>query len=194
MTAVKSRAKQRRFTPIRTPGPGSNLSTSMGLAGPRLGRERPAQCMEQTGALDVQRQRGGHDGLRLTAPIAAAGPQSPCRSLRKEFSVTGQGLERALLHVASGAGSVRVKHQWRQGGEQRTYAARLEPTIARPVFYDSYDVTAMVRSGNQCDWRDVGHNGMYRVRRPRDATRSSWAVSAPCNASHKLHLDAGQRQ
>jgi alpha-L-rhamnosidase len=88
---------------------------------------------------------------------AAAGSK-PMPLLRKEFGISGQ-VERALLYVA-GLGQYELRINGAKAGN-----SELNPgwsDYRKTVFYDSYDVTAMVRSGTNAIGVMLG-NGMYRV-------------------------------
>jgi alpha-L-rhamnosidase len=114
---------------------------------------------------------------------AAAGSK-PMPLLRKEFSVTGR-VERALLYV-SGLGHYEASINGSKAGN-----SELTPgwsNYRKTIFYDTYDVTAMVRSGTNAIGVMLG-NGMYRVLDSPGRYKKFVGSFGPPQCIAQLHLE-----
>jgi alpha-L-rhamnosidase len=114
---------------------------------------------------------------------AAAGSK-PMPILRKEFSVTGQ-VKRALLYV-SGLGQYELSINGAKAGNSELTPGWSD--YRKTVFYDSYDVTAMVRSGTNAIGVMLG-NGMYRVLDTPGRYKKFVGSFGPPQCIAQLHLE-----
>jgi hypothetical protein len=114
---------------------------------------------------------------------AAAGSK-PMPLLRKEFRVTGQ-VERALLYVA-GLGQYELHINGSKAGNSELTPGWSD--YRKTIFYDSYDVTAMIRSGTNAIGVMLG-NGMYRVLDTPERYKKFVGSFGPPQCIAQLHLE-----
>jgi hypothetical protein len=114
---------------------------------------------------------------------AAAGSK-PMPLLRKEFSVTGPFV-RALLYV-SGLGQYELRVNGSKAGN-----SELTPgwsNYRKTIFYDTYDVTPMLRPGSNAIGVMLG-NGMYRVLDTPGRYKKFVGSFGPPQCIAQLHLE-----
>ena len=114
---------------------------------------------------------------------AAAGSK-PMPLLRKEFSVTGR-VERALLYV-SGLGQYEASINGAKAGNSELTPGWSD--YRKTIFYNTYDVTAMVRSGTNAIGIMLG-NGMYRVLDTPGRYKKFVGSFGPPQCIAQLHLE-----